>query len=284
VSFVEAQIYNKAKDVALVSISPATAPQSVKTDNLITRLRDHTVPDALASDNGEAHAYVSGQNAAFIDISDRILSRAPWFLLYIVGVTFLVLSMAFRSVVIALKAAVTTLISATVGFGVLTFFVKMGHGLHLIGLDRTGPIESFVPPIAFAILFGLSMDYEVFLMSRIREEHTHGKDTKQAVRDGVGAIGKVVFAAAIIMSAVFIAFLLTPDRVSKEFGLLLAVAILTDALIMRLTVVPALLALLGDRSWYMPRWLDKILPNITIEPPTERRGAVAPTATPVTES
>ena len=159
------------------------------------------------------------------------------------------------------------------GFAVLTWFFKMGHGLNLLGLDRVGPIESFVPPIAFAILFGLSMDYEVFLMSRIREEHVHGKDTKTAVRDGVAAIGRVVFAAAVIMSAVFMAFLLTPDRVSKEFGLLLAVAILTDALLMRLTLVPALLSLLGEKSWYMPSWLDKILPNITIEPPTE--GATA---------
>jgi RND superfamily putative drug exporter len=275
-AFVQKPIYNKSKDVGLVVISPATAPQSSKTDDLIKRLRDHTVPQALGGT--QAHAYVSGQNAAFIDISSRIYSRAPWFLLYIIGVTFLVLSMAFRSIVIALKAAITTLISATVGFGVLTLFVKMGHGLSLIGLDRTGPIESFVPPIAFAILFGLSMDYEVFLMSRIREEHIHGKNTQDAVRDGVAAIGRVVFAAAIIMSAVFTAFILTPDRVSKEFGLLLAVAILTDALIMRLTVVPALLALLGEKSWYIPRWLDKVLPNITIEPPTERPAVTAPAA------
>jgi RND superfamily putative drug exporter len=274
VSFVQAPIYNKAKDVGLVMISPATAPQASETDDLIKVLRDQVVPNAIRGSN--AHAYVSGQNAAFIDIGDRIFSRAPWFLLYIIGVTFIVLAMAFRSVVIAIKAAITTLISATVGFGVLTFVVKMGHGIGLIGLDRTGPIESFVPPIAFAILFGLSMDYEVFLMSRIREEHIHGKNTKDAVREGVGAIGQVVFAAAIIMSAVFLAFLLTPDRVSKEFGLLLAVAILTDALIMRLTVVPALLSLLGEKSWAMPRWLDKILPNITIEPPVEQ-----PSTTPV---
>jgi RND superfamily putative drug exporter len=280
-AFVQKPIYNKKKDVALVVISPATKPQDKKTDDLINTLRDHTVPQAIGSSG--AHAYVSGQNAAFIDISSRIYSRAPWFLLYIIGVTFLVLSMAFRSIVIALKAAITTLISATVGFGILTLVFKMGHGLSLIGLDRTGPIESFVPPIAFAILFGLSMDYEVFLMSRIREEHIHGKDTKSAVRDGVGAIGRVVFAAAIIMSAVFIAFMLTPDRISKEFGLLLAVAILTDALIMRLTVVPSLLSLLGEKSWYMPRWLDKLLPNVTIEPPTERPATIAPTTIPVTE-
>jgi RND superfamily putative drug exporter len=271
-AFVQPVIYNKAKDVALVVISPATAPQSSETDDLINELRDTTIPKAL--DGSEAQAYVSGQNAAFIDISNRIYERAPYFLLYIIGVTMLVLSMAFRSVVIAFKAAITTLISATVGFAVLTWFFKMGHGLNLLGLDRVGPIESFVPPIAFAILFGLSMDYEVFLMSRIREEHVHGKDTKTAVRDGVAAIGRVVFAAAVIMSAVFMAFLLTPDRVSKEFGLLLAVAILTDALLMRLTLVPALLARLGEKSWYMPKWLDKILPNITIEPPTE---GMAPT-------
>ena len=284
-AFVQKPIYNKSKDVGLVVISPATAPQASETDDLIKTLRDHTVPRALGGT--QARAYVSGQNAAFIDISDRIYSRAPWFLLYIIGVTLLVLSMAFRSVVIAFKAAITTLISATVGFGVLTLIVKMGNGIGLIGLDRTGPIESFVPPIAFAILFGLSMDYEVFLMSRIREEHIHGKVTKDAVRDGVAAIGRVVFAAAVIMSAVFTAFILTPDRVSKEFGLLLAVAILTDALVMRLTVVPALLTLLGEKSWYIPRWLDKVLPNITIEPPTERPATATqpvPAGRPATET
>jgi len=284
-AFVQKPIYNKSKDVGLVVISPATKPQDKETDDLISKLRDHTVPDALAGSG--AHAYVSGQNAAFIDISNRIYERAPWFLLYIIGVTVIVLSMAFRSLVIAFKAAITTLISATIGFAVLTAVFKMGHGLNLIGLDRTGPIESFVPPIAFAILFGLSMDYEVFLMSRIREEHIHGKVTRDAVRDGVAAIGRVVFAAAIIMSAVFFAFMLAPDRVSKEFGLLLAVAILCDALIMRLTVVPALLTQLGEKSWYIPRWLDKVLPNITIEPPTERSETVTPPAgapRPATES
>ena len=273
-AFVQKPIYNKGKDVALVVISPATKPQDAKTDDLIDTLRTVTVPKALG--DSEARAYVSGQNAAFIDISNRIYERAPWFLLYIIGVTVIVLSMAFRSLVIAFKAAITTLISATIGFAVLTAVFKMGHGLNLIGLDRTGPIESFVPPIAFAILFGLSMDYEVFLMSRIREEHIHGKVTRDAVRDGVAAIGRVVFAAAIIMSAVFFAFMLAPDRISKEFGLLLAVAILCDALIMRLTVVPALLTQLGEKSWYIPRWLDKVLPNITIEPPTERPVAVTP--------
>jgi RND superfamily putative drug exporter len=173
---------------------------------------------------------VSGSNAAFTDIGNRIFSHAPWFLLYIIGITFLLLAMAFRSAVIALKAALTTLLSALVGFGVLTLVVPEGLRHGLIGLDRTGPIESFVPPIAFAILFGLSMDYEVFLMSRIREEHVHGEDTVEAVKDGVAGVGRVIVAAALIMSSVFFSFLLSPDRVSKEFGLLLGVAILTDAL------------------------------------------------------
>ncbi len=213
---------------------------------------------------------MSGSNAAFTDIGHQIFSRAPWFLLYIIGITFLVLAMAFRSAVIALKAALTTLVSALVGFGALTFVVQLGHGMGLIGLDRTGPIESFVPPIAFAILFGLSMDYEVFLMSRIREEHVHGSDTVTAVKDGIAGVGRVIVAAALIMSSVFFSFLLSPDRVSKEFGLLLGISILCDAFLMRLTFVPALLTLLRERSWWIPAWLAKILPNITIEAPGTR--------------
>jgi putative drug exporter of the RND superfamily len=159
------------------------------------------------------------------------------------------------------------LMASFVGFGVLTLVVQEGHLLGLTGLDRTGPIETFVPPIAFAILFGLSMDYMVFLMSRIREEHVHGLHTREAVEHGIAAIGRVVVAAALIMGTVFAAFILTSDRISKEFGLLLAVAILTDALIVRMTLVPAFLTLLGEKSWYIPRWLDRLLPNVTIEPP-----------------
>ena len=210
----------------------------MKTDKIVSTLRDSTIPTTL--EGSSAKAYVSGQNAAFTDIGDKILGNAPWFLLYVVGVTFVVLTMAFRSVVIALKAALTTLMSALVGFGMLTFIVQLGHGMNLIALDRTGPIESFVPPICFAILFGLSTDYEVFLMSRIREEHIHHHDTVAAVKEGVAGVGRVIVAAALIMSTVFFAFLLNPDRVSKEFALLLGIAIITDALLMRMTLVPAL--------------------------------------------
>jgi putative drug exporter of the RND superfamily len=263
--------FNDQKTVAIVFVTPDSAPQDEATDKLVDRLRGNVIP--AATEGGDAVAYVSGLNAAFKDIADRIYERLPLFLLYIVGVTFIVLAMAFRSIVISLMAAITTILSAFIAFGVLTLVVQEGHLLSLTGLDRTGPIETFVPPIAFAILFGLSMDYSFFLLSRIREEHVHGLRTRDAVEHGVAAIGRVVVAAAIIMGTVFAAFILTSDRISKEFGILLAVAILTDALVVRMTLVPAFLTLMGERSWYIPRWLDRLLPNVTIEPPHDREAA-----------
>ncbi len=258
---------NDEGTVAIVFVTPGSSPQDEATDNLVSHLRSDVVPQATAG--GDAVAYVSGQTAAFKDIADQIISRMPIFLLFIIGVTFIVLAMAFRSIVVSATAAVTTLLSAFIGFGVLGLVVQQGHLLGLTGLDKTGPIETFVPPIAFAILFGLSMDYMVFIMSRIREEHVHGLDTRAAVEHGISAIGRVVVAAALIMGTVFAAFILSADRIPKEFGLLLAVAILTDALVVRMTLVPAFLTLMGEKSWYIPRWLDRLLPNITIEPPHE---------------
>jgi RND superfamily putative drug exporter len=261
---------NHDKTVAIVFVTPTSKPQDQATDDLVDRLRNNVVPAATA--NSPAVAYVSGQTAAFKDIGDRIMQRLPLFLLYIVGVTFIVLAMAFRSIVVSLTAAITTILSAFIGFGVLTLVVQEGHLLGLTGLDQTGPIETFVPPIAFAILFGLSMDYMVFLMSRIREEHVHGLPTREAVEHGVAAIGRVIVAAALIMGTVFAAFILSADRIPKEFGLLLAVAILTDALIVRMTLVPAFFTVLGEKTWYIPRWLDRLLPNVTIEPPHDGDG------------
>jgi putative drug exporter of the RND superfamily len=265
--------FNDAETVAIVFVTPDSAPQDEATGELVDRLRGDVVP--AATEGSEAVVYVSGLNAAFKDIGDRIYERLPLFLLYIIGVTFIVLAMAFRSIVVSLTAAVTTLLSAFVGFGVLTLVIQEGYLLSLTGLDRTGPIETFVPPIAFAILFGLSMDYMVFLMSRIREEHVHGLNTREAVEHGIAAIGRVVVAAAIIMGTVFAAFILTSDRISKEFGLLLAVAILTDALVVRMTLVPAFFTWLGEKTWYIPGWLDRVLPNITIEPPHDDEASEA---------
>ena len=257
--------FNDEETVAIVFVKPVSAPQDEQTEELVDRLRDDVVPAATEGSN--AAVYVSGLNAAFIDIGDRIMERLPLFLLYIIGVTFLVLAMAFRSIVVSLTAAVTTILSAFIGFGVLTLVFQEGYLLDLMGLDRTGPIETFVPPIAFAILFGLFMDYMVFLMSRIREEHVHGLNTRAAVEHGIAAIGRVIVAAAIIMGTVFAAFILTSDRISKEFGLVLAVAILADALVVKMTLVPAFFTWLGEKTWYIPRWLDRLLPNLTIESP-----------------
>ena len=273
---------NDEKTVGIVFVTPESSPQDEATDKLVDRLRNDVVPEATAG--GDARAYVSGQTAAFKDIADQIIDRMPLFLLYIIGVTLILLAMAFRSIVISATAAITTILSAFVGFGVLGLVVQEGHLLGLTGLDQTGPIETFVPPIAFAILFGLSMDYMVFLMSRIREEHVHGLVTRDAVEHGISAIGRVIVAAALIMGTVFAAFILSADRIPKEFGLLLAVAILTDALIVRMTLVPALLTMLGEKSWYIPRWLDRALPNVTIEPPQDGKTIdveVSPARSPV---
>ena len=269
--------FNDSKSVAIVFVTPNSAPQDQSTADLVHRLRDDVVPSA--TEGTQAAVYVSGLNAAFIDIAKRITDRLPLFLLYIIGVTFIVLAMAFRSIVVSLTAAITTILSGFIGFGVLTLVIQEGHLLSLTGLDKTGPIETFVPPIAFAIMFGLSMDYMVFLTSRIREEHVHGLPTKEAVEHGIAAIGRVIVAAAIIMATVFSAFIVTPDRISKEFGLLLAVAILTDALVVKMTLIPAFFTLLRENTWYIPRWLDRLLPDVTIEPPhdgVEREPAGAP--------
>jgi RND superfamily putative drug exporter len=259
--------FNDEETVAIVFVTPDSAPQDEETEQLVDRLRGDVVP--AATEGSDAAVYVSGLNAAFIDIGDRIMERLPLFLLYIIGVTFLVLAMAFRSIVISLTAAVTTILSAFIGFGVLTLVFQEGYLLDLMGLDRTGPIETFVPPIAFAILFGLFMDYMVFLMSRIREEHVHGLNTRDAVEHGIAAIGRVIVAAAVIMGTVFAAFILTSDRISKEFGLVLAVAILADALVVKMTLVPAFFTWLGEKTWYIPRWLDRLLPDVTVESPHE---------------
>jgi RND superfamily putative drug exporter len=259
--FVARPFANKTGDVSIINAYSKFSPQDAKTDDLVSLLRKRIVPST------DVTAYVTGQNAAFTDIGNQILRRLPWFLLFIIGVTVVLLTMAFRSLVIAVKAALTTLLSAFVGFGVLVGVVQLGHGMGILGLDRTGPIESFVPPIAFAILFGLSMDYEVFLMSRVREEHVRGKQTRQALTDGIAGVGRVIVAAALIMSSVFFSFTIGDDRITKEFGLLLGIAILCDALLVRMTMVPALLTMLAERSWLIPRWLDRALPNLTVEPP-----------------
>jgi putative drug exporter of the RND superfamily len=266
VESVSAPNVNDAGDTAVVTVFPTTSPQSSATQDLVEELRSDVVPATL--DGRGAQAFIGGQTAAFDDVAQRISERLPLFLLVVIGITFVLLSMAFRSIVVAIKASITTLLSAFASFGILVAVFQWGWLQGLIGLDRTGPIESFLPVIVFAILFGLSMDYEVFLVSRIREEYVHGAGARPAITRGIASIGRVVVAAALIMSVVFLSFLLGEDRIIKEFGLALGMAILIDAFIVRLLLVPAVMHLMDERMWYIPRWLDRVLPRITIEPPT----------------
>jgi putative drug exporter of the RND superfamily len=267
---------NEAGDTAVITAYPTTSPQSEETAALVHDLRDRVVPAALG--DGGASAFVGGQTAAYEDIASILEGRQPVFLLTVIGIIFVLITMAFRSVVVAAKAALTTLLSALAAFGVLVAVFQHGWGAGLLGVDSTGPIESFLPVIVFAILFGLSTDYEVFLMSRIREEYVAGRSSRDAIGHGIAAIGRVVVACALIMCAVFFSFLLGDERAIKEFGLGLGAAIAIDAFVVRLVIVPAVMQILGDRAWYMPRWLDRVLPRITIEPPEER---VASTPAPI---
>jgi putative drug exporter of the RND superfamily len=260
-------LVNETGDTAQIPVILTTSPQSAQTSDKLQELRDAVVPEALAGTS--ATAYIGGTTASYEDIAAKIGDRMPLFLLYVVGITFLILTMAFRSIVVATKAALTTMLSAFAAFGALTAVFEWGWLNGLIGLDVTGPTESFIPMMVLSILFGLSMDYEVFLVSRIREEYVKSGDARMSVRTGVGAIGKVIVAAGIIMGVVFWAFVLGDDRTIKAFGVGLGVAILADALIVRMTLVPAIMHLLGDRVWYMPQWLGRLLPRITIEPSGE---------------
>ena len=272
-------LVNEAGDTAQVPVILSTSPQSEETADTLHRLRDVVIPEAL--EGSPAKAYVGGSTASYEDIASKIGGRMGWFLLYIVGISFLILTMAFRSVVVAAKAAVTTLLSAAASFGALTAVFEWGWLSQFIGLDVAGPTESFIPIMVMSILFGLSMDYEVFLVSRIREEYVRTGDARGAVRTGVGAIGKVIVAAGIIMGVVFWAFVLGDDRTVKAFGVGLGVAILVDALVVRMVLVPAVMHLLGRRAWYIPRWLDRALPRLTIEPAEHEPEEVAEPRVPV---
>jgi RND superfamily putative drug exporter len=266
---------------AIITVYAKSSPQDVATAELVETLRSTTIPDALKGTG--ATAYVGGATAAFEDIAATIYSNIPWFLLFVVGITVVILTMAFRSVIISIKAALTTILSCAAAFGILTLVFQEGYGASLIGLDKTGPIESFLPVIVFALIFGLSMDYEVFLVSRIREAFVSGDTPREAITDGVATIGRVIIAAALIMASVFFAFMTGVDRTIKEFGLALGLAIILDAFVIRLTLVPALMHLLNEHAWWIPRWLDRILPRLTIEAP-EDRGHMETTAHPQKES
>ncbi len=254
---------NAAADTALITAIPTTKPQDQATSDLVHRLRDTTLPAATA--DSEATALVGGPTAGFIDQSDKIAGRLLWFIGAVVSLSFLLLMVVFRSLLVPLKAALLNLLSIGAAYGVVVAVFQWGWGRSLIGLDEAVPIASFVPMMMFAILFGLSMDYEVFILSRIREEYHRGHSNIDSVVEGLGATAKVITAAALIMISVFLGFVASDDPVVKMMGIGLATAVAVDATIVRMILVPSTMALVGDPNWWLPKWLDRILPRLDIE-------------------
>jgi RND superfamily putative drug exporter len=265
--FVTEPVFNSASDTAVVTAFPATSPQEDETEALVHTLRDDVLPGALSASDVDSgiDSYVTGQTASFIDISEKLGSRLPIFIAAVVGVSFLLLMLVFRSVVVPFKAAIMNLLSIGGAYGVVVAVFQWGWGNGLIGVDQTVPVSPFLPMIMFAILFGLSMDYEVFLLSRVREEFVRTGDSHQSVVDGLAATARVITSAALIMMSVFAAFLLSPDVEVKMFAVGLTVAVLVDATIVRMILVPSTMALMGDANWWLPRWLDRMLPHIDVE-------------------
>jgi RND superfamily putative drug exporter len=249
---------------AVITVLPLAAPQSIRTSSLVHSLRDHAIPAAVSGTNVQVH--VGGLTAAGIDVSDRLASRLPLFIGAVLALSFLFLLAVFRSVLVPLKAVVVNLLSIGAAYGIIVAVFQWGWLGSVVGITKTGPIAPFIPMMMFAILFGLSMDYEVFLISRIREEYDRTGDSGLAVADGLAATARVITAAALIMVTVFASFVLSDNSILKLFGLGLAVAILLDATVVRMVLVPATMELLGDRNWWFPRFLDRIVPRLLVEP------------------
>jgi putative drug exporter of the RND superfamily len=254
---------DKRGTAALYTVISDSAPSDEATEDLVNQLRSTTIPDATKGT--DVNAWVGGQTAGYIDLATRIGDKLPAMIAIVVGLSFLVLMLAFRSLVVPAKAAVMNLLSVAAAYGIVTFVFQDGHGASLIGLDGAIPIVSFVPLLMFAILFGLSMDYEVFLLTQIQEHYRETKRPTHAVIQGLANTGRVITSAALIMVCVFTSFVLNGDPVVKEFGIGLAVAIAIDATVVRCLLVPAVMTLLGRASWWMPSWLGRRLPHISIE-------------------
>jgi RND superfamily putative drug exporter len=244
-------------------VIPTTSPQDAATEELVHRLRDDVVPQALA-DTG-VNAQIGGITPALEDQSEYVTSKMPLFIAGVVGLSFLLLLVAFHSPLISLKAGIMNLLSVGAAFGVMTVVAEGGTIGEFFGIDREVPIAPFMPVMMFAILFGLSMDYEVFLVSRIREEYLKDGDTRRAVADGLAKTARVITAAAAIMVVVFLAFLAAPDAFLKLFGIGLASAIFLDATLVRMVLVPAVMQILGKANWWIPSWLERILPTLDVE-------------------
>jgi len=251
------------KKVAVFTVISKSEPWADETVTLVEDLRDEAIPGAL--EGTKAQSFVGGQTAGYIDLANQIANKLPLMILVVVGLSFLVLLMAFRSILVPIKAAAMNLISVAASYGVVTAVFQLGWGSSLIGLDHPIPIVSFVPLLMFAILFGLSMDYEVFLMTQMKEHYVEYGDERRAVVEGLANTGRVITSAAGIMVCVFASFVLSGDPVVKEFGVGLAVAIAIDSTVVRCLLVPAVMELMGKWAWWMPKWLDRFVPHISIE-------------------
>ena len=247
-----------------MNVFPTTSPQDAATTDLVNHLRSDTIPAAVG--NSGLKLLVGGNTAIFIDFANVLSSKLPLFIGLVVLLSFLLLMIVFRSLLIPLTAAVMNLLSIGAAFGILVAVFQWGDGGSIIGLSGTSPVEAFLPVMLFAILFGLSMDYQVFLVSRIHEEYIKsGGDNRMAVRNGLAATGKTITAAALIMILVFASFILGGERVIKEFGIGLAGGVLVDAVLIRMAVVPSLMMMFGKANWWFPGWLDRVLPHVSVD-------------------
>ncbi|MEU0115629.1 MMPL family transporter [Streptomyces bobili] len=257
--------YSAGGDTAYLSVVPESSPQSHRTSDLVDLLRTEVLPRAEAGTSLDVQ--VGGVTAGYDDFAEVVVGKLPLFVGVVVGLGCLLLLLAFRSVGIPLKAAVMNVAAVAAAFGVVVAVFQWGWGSEPLGLGRAGPIEPFLPVIMVSVLFGLSMDYQVFLVSRMYEEWLETGDNRRAVRVGLAETSRVINSAAVIMISVFLAFVLSGDRVIAMFGIALAAAVALDAFVLRTLLVPALMHLLGAANWWLPRWLDRRLPRISIEPP-----------------
>jgi RND superfamily putative drug exporter len=266
VASVSPVITNEAGTTAVVRVYPTTAPQDEATSKLLHHLRREIIPQAVAGTG--AKVYVGGFAALTDDFSTLLGQRLPVFIGIVILLSFLLLMVVFRSLLVPLKAAIMNLLSVGAAYGVIVAIFQWGWGSSLIGIGKEGPIQAFIPIMMFAILFGLSMDYEVFLLSRIREEYLRTGNNAEAVADGLSATARVITAAAAIMCTFFLAFVLGDNVIIKLFGIGFASAIFIDATLIRLVIVPSTMELLGDANWWLPSWLDRILPHLDVEGPS----------------
>jgi len=256
----------KLPTALIMQIVPTTAPNSEATAGLVRTLHDKVIPDALRGTTGDAaKVYIGGQTSTLIDLTDALTTRLPIFIGIVILGAFVLLMMVFRSLFVPFKAAIMNLLSIGGAYGVIVVVFQRGWGKNVIGLSDTVPIVAFVPVIMFAVLFGLSMDYEVFLIARIKEEYEKSGDSRQSVVTGLAATARVITAAALIMISVFLSFVANPDPTVKMIGLGMAVAVFVDATIVRMMLVPSTMELAGKANWWLPAWLDRVLPHIHVE-------------------